>query len=241
MSSFIDSMFTRAKSDRKKIVLPEGDDERTLAAAESLLREGVADLVILGNGDAIASSGYALEGAQIVDMGSSGDKQRYADAFYELRKAKGMTPEGALEKMDEVLYFGAMMVKLGEADGMVAGACHSTSDTLRAALQILKTAPGVKSVSSFFVMVVPDCEYGENGTFIFSDCGLNIQPDADMLAELAVNSAKSWQILVGSEPRVAMLSHSTFGSAAANDDRDKVASAVQMARQAAPELKVDGE
>lgn len=241
MSSFIDSMLSLAKKDKKTIVLPEGSDERTLEAAEAILEADFADIIILGDADEIAASGRKLDGARIIDVAGNPDKQRYADALYELRKAKGMSPEEALAKIDDVLCFGTMMVKLGEADGMVAGACHSTSDTLRPALQILKTAPGVKSVSSFFVMVVPDCDMGENGTFIFSDCGLNVQPSAETLAEEAVSSAQTWRTFMGSEPRVAMLSHSTFGSAAPNDDRDKVMNAVAIAKEAAPELAIDGE
>lgn len=241
MSSFIDSMFNLAKQDVKTIVLPEGNDNRTLEAAEQILEKGFSKLIILGNEEDIASSGYKLDGAQIINHKTSSKRQEYADALYELRKAKGMTPEDALAKMDEPLYFATMIVKCGEADGMVAGAVHSTSDTLRAALQILKTAPGVKSVSSFFVMIIPDCEYGENGTFIFTDCGLNVAPTSEMLAEQAAASAENWRLFTGTEPRVAFLSHSTFGSAAANDDRDKVMRAVELAKEANPDLMLDGE
>ena len=241
MSSFIDSMFDLAAQDIKTIVLPEGDDPRTLEAAEKILERGFAKLIIIGNEADILASGKKLDGATIIDIATSPDKQRYADAFYELRKHKGVTEEDALATMDKVLYYGTMMVKLGEADGMVAGACHSTSDTLRAALQILKTAPGVKNVSSFFVMVVPNEEYGEKGMLIFSYCGLNVQPSAEVLAEEAIASAHSWKTFTGTEARVAMLSHSSFGSAAANDDRDKVQEAVKLAQEAAPELQIDGE
>ena len=244
MSSFIDSMFDLASKDVKTIVLPEGNDPRTLEAAEKILEKGFAQLVILGDEAEINASGKKLEGARIVDVATSPDKQRYADAFFELRKHKGVTEEDALATMDKVLYFGTMMVKLGEADGMVAGACHSTSDVLRAALQVLKTAPGVKNVSSFFLMVLPDgekSEYGENGMLLFSDCGLNVQPSAEVLAEEAIASAKSWKTFTGTEARIAMLSHSSFGSAAANDDRDKVQEAVRIAKEEAPELMVDGE
>ena len=142
--------------------------------------------------------------------------------------------------MDDVLYFGVMMVKMGRADGMVAGACHATGDVLRPCLQILKTAPGVALVSSFFVMVVPNCEMGEAGTFIFSDCGLEVQPDAERLAHIAVNSAKSWRTLLGTEPKVALLSHSTYGSAK-NEDAAKVVEATAIAKELAPELALDGE
>lgn len=240
MSAFLDTMIARAKENAQTIVLPEGGDERTLAAAERLLAEGVARLIILGNADAIASSSYELAGAEIVDPRTAPVRQEFADALYELRRAKGMTPEQALALMDDELYFGVMMVKLGHADGMVAGACHSTGDVLRPCLQILKTAPGIELVSSFFVMVVPDCDYGKHGTFIFSDCGLEVQPTVKGLANIAVNSARSWQTLIGTEPAVALLSHSSFGSAS-NDDASKVVEATALARELAPDVAIDGE
>ncbi|MBE6465987.1 phosphate acetyltransferase [Denitrobacterium detoxificans] len=241
MSAFIDAMLERAKASKQTIVLPEGDDERTLAAAQEILAGGIADLVILGNAEAIAGSAYNLEGARIVDPAKSEDRQRYAEAFYELRKHKGVTMEDALAKMDDVIYFGTMMVKLGDADGMTCGACHATSDVLRAALQILKTAPGVKAVSSFFVMAVPDCEYGDDGVFMFADCGLEIQPDAEKLSQIAVNTGRSWQTIFGTEPRIALLSHSTFKSTVASADRDKVIEATRLAKETAPEMLIDGE
>lgn len=240
MSAFLESMLARAKADKQTIVLPEGDDERTLAAAERILADDVANLVILGNAAAIASSPYALDGARIVDVHTAAERADFASALYELRKHKGMTPEQAEVLIDDVLYFGVMMVKQGLADGMVAGACHATGDVLRPSLQILKTAPGVKLVSSFFVMCVPDCDLGHNGTFLFSDCGLEVQPDAEKLAHIAVNSAKSWKTLMGVEPRVALLSHSTHGSAK-NADAAKVVEATGIARELAPELALDGE
>ena len=241
MSAFLDAVLKRAKQEKQTIVLPEGDDERTLKAAEAILREDITDLIILGDAAAIQASPYALDGARIVDVRTAPERADYAAKLHELRKHKGMTEEQALAFMDNVLYFGTMVVKNGDADGMVCGACHSTSDVLRAALQVLKTAPGVKLVSSFFVMVVPDCEYGQDGMFIFSDCGLEIQPDAEKLAHIAVNSAESWRTLMGTKPTVALLSHSTYGSAAANPDRAKVEEAVQIAHGLAPELALDGE
>lgn len=240
MSAFLDSIISRAKTDVKTLVLPEGDDERTLVAAEKLLAEGVAKLVILGDAETIAASGYALEGAQIIDPRKSDLRESMAAKLFELRQAKGMTEEKALELMDDVLYFGVMMVKMGYADGMVAGACHSTGDVLRPCLQILKTAPGVKLVSSFFIMVVPDCTMGDAGTFLFSDCGLEVQPDSERLAHIAVNSAQSWRALIGTEPAVAMLSHSSYGSAK-NDDTAKVVRAVEIAKELAPDVLLDGE
>lgn len=241
MSSFLDSMLARAKADRQTIVLAEGDDERTLAAAERILADDVANLVILGDAAAIEASSYTLDGARIIDPRTAPEREAFAAALFELRRAKGMTEEKALGLVDDVLYFGTMMVKLGHADGMVCGACHATSDVLRAALQILKTAPGVKLVSSFFVMVVPNCDLGQNGTFLFSDCGLEIQPDAEKLAHIAVNSGRSWSTLMGTEPAVVMLSHSTHGSTVANADRDKVIEAVALAKELAPQMALDGE
>ena len=240
MSSFLDSMLARAKADRQTIVLAEGDDERTLAAAERILADDIANLVILGDAAAIQASGYNLSGADVVDPRTSELRGEFADLLHELRKAKGMTPEQALELMDDVLYFGVMMVKTGRAAGMVAGACHATGDVLRPSLQSLRTAPGIKLVSSFFIMVVPDCDLGHEGTFLFSDCGLEIQPDAEKLAHIAVNSATSWKTLMGVEPQVALLSHSTHGSAK-NDDASKVVEATRIARELAPDLALDGE
>ena len=241
MGSFIETILAKAASDKQTIVLPEGDDERTLKAAEAILADDIADLVILGNAEAINASSYNLEGAAVVDLRTAPERAEFASALYELRKAKGMTEEQALELMDNVLYFGNMMVKLGRADGMVCGACHSTSDVLRASLQILKTAPGVRLVSAFFIMIVPDCEYGDNGVFLFADSGLEIQPDSERLANIAVSSAGSWKTLIGTEPVVAMLSHSTYGSASANADRDKVIEATEIARELAPGVAIDGE
>lgn len=240
MTSFIEEIKAKAKADRKTIVLPEGSDGRTLDAAEQILREGVADLVILGDEQAIAASGRKLEGATAVNPADSKLAEELADGLYQVRKAKGMTPEEAARLVRDELYFGVMLVKTGRADGMVAGACHSTGDVLRPSLQILKTAPGAALVSTFFVMVVPDCEYGDSGTFIFADCGLNVQTDPESLANIAVSSAKSWESLVGSQPKVALLSHSSHGSAV-NDDAGKVVEAVKVAHELAPGLALDGE
>lgn len=241
MSAFLDSMVSRAQQNKKTIVLPEGDDVRTLEAAQEVLKAGIADVVLLGNPDTMKESGFDLTGASLVDNRNDSRREELAQTLYELRKEKGLTEDAARELMDNVLYFGAMLVKTGQADGMVCGACHSTSDVLRASLQVLKTAPGVKYVSSFFVMVVPDCSYGENGAFIFSDCGLEIQPDAEKLSQIALASAKSWRQLFGTEPKVAMLSHSTLGSTVENEDRDKVRQATAHAKEADPELLLDGE
>ena len=241
VSQFLDSMIARAKADKKTIVLPEGNDIRTLKAAEAILAEGIADLIVLGDADDITAAGCNLEGARIVDFRTSELREPYAEKLADLRAAKGMTLEQALEFMDNELYFGMMMVKMGEADGLVSGACHSTGDVLRPALQILKTAPGAQMVSSFFVMNVPDCDLGHHGTFIFSDCGLEVQPDADRLAQIAINAEAAWRSLFAdAEPVIAMLSHSSYGSAK-NDDSDKVVRATAKVKELVPELAVDGE
>lgn len=240
MGTFLESIIARAKQDIKTIVLPEGNDVRTLEAAEKVAADQVANLIVLGNPDEIAQSGFALDGVEIVDPATYDKRDELAQAIYEARKHKGMTPEEALGKLDDPLYFGVAMVKCGIADGMVSGACHATADVLRPSLQILKTAPGSKLVSSFFIMDVPNCEFGENGTFLFSDCGLEVQPDAERLAQIALSSAKSWTALVGAEPRIAMLSHSSYGSAK-NDDASKVQEATRIAKELAPDLALDGE
>ena len=234
MSDFLKSMKAAAKADKKTIVLPEGEDQRTIDAARTIVSEGIADLVILGD-----PSSIDVEGVQVIDPATAPNRQAYADAFYELRKAKGVTPEQAYEQMADATYYGTMMVKLGDADGLVSGACHSTANTLRPALQILKTAPGTKLVSSFFIMCTPT-EYGENGTLLFADCGLNIAPDADQLSEIAIASAATWKSLIGTEAKVAMLSYSTMGSAG-GDTATKVQEATRLAKEKAPELVLDGD
>lgn len=241
MSLFLDTMISRAKADKKTIVLPEGNDPRTLAAAEIVLRDGIADVVILGDEAAIAQSGHNLEGARIIDFRTSELRQPYAEQLAELRASKGMTLEQALDLMDNELYFGMMMVKRGEADGLVSGACHSTGDVLRPALQILKTAPGAQMVSSFFIMGVPNCDLGHQGTFLFSDCGLEVQPDAERLAQIAINAEAAWRSLIDdAEPVIAMLSHSSYGSAK-NDDSNKVVEATAKVKELCPDLTIDGE
>ena len=242
--SFIETIKEKAKQQIKTIVLPEGSDIRTLKAASIVQKEGYAKLIILGDRAKIEEMASAnnldISEATIINPIESENYETYVQLFYELRKAKGMTIEKARETLKDETYFGMMMVKNGDSDGLVSGACHSTSDTLRPALQILKTAPGTKLVSAFFVMVVPDCEYGENGIFIFSDSGLNEYPDADALSEIAISSAKSFKQLVGVEPKVAMLSYSTYGSAH-SPLTDKVVEATKLLKQKAPDLICDGE
>jgi phosphate acetyltransferase len=240
--NFLEKISERAKNDIKTIVLPESSDIRTIKAAALVQQKGIANIVLVGKEKNILSLAGDLDisKARIVDPETSPDFEKYADAFYELRKAKGMTHEKAREIMKDETYWGVMMVKMGDADGMVSGAAHSTADTLRPALQILKTAPGTKLVSSFFVMIVPDCEFGSNGTFVFSDCGLVENPSADDLSEIALASAKSFENLVGEEPKVAMLSYSSYGSAK-SDLTQKVIDATRLAKEKAPGLLLDGE
>ena len=240
---FIDEIKAKAKQNVKTIVLPETEDARTYQAAEVVLKEGTANLILIGSKAEIAEKGkeYDLTGATIVDPATNPKTAKYIDLLVELRKAKGMTPEDAKALLlSNYIYYGVMMVKTGDADGMVSGACHSTADTLRPCLQILKTKPGTKLVSAFFVMVVPDCEMGANGTFIFGDSGLEQNPTPEKLAAIAGSSAESFRLLVGVEPKVAMLSHSTMGSAK-HADVDKVLEATKLAKEMFPELALDGE
>ena len=242
--SFIDSIKIRAKKDIKTIVLPEGNDIRTIEAVEKVRKEQFADVIVLGNKDEILNMAKEhninIDGVKIINPVEDARFEKFANEFYELRKAKGMTLEKAEEILKDETYFGMMMVKLGYADGLVSGACHSTANTLRPALQILKTAPGTKLVSAFFVMCVPNCEYGENGTFIFSDSGLNEYPDADSLSEIAISSSKSFEQLVGKKAKVAMLSYSTYGSAT-SPLTEKVVEATSILKEKAPDLICDGE
>ncbi len=240
---FIDIIKERAKADKKTIVLPETEDRRTYEAAAVILKEGTANIILVGSEEAVkkGSEGLDISGATVVDPATSDKTQGYIDMLVELRKSKGMTREQAEEiLMNQYLYYGVMMVKAGDADGMVSGACHSTADTLRPCLQILKTKPGTKLVSAFFVIVVPNCEYGANGTFIFGDSGLVQNPNPEELAAIAASSAESFKLLVQEEPVVAMLSHSTKGSAK-HPDVDKVLEATKIAKEEHPELKLDGE
>lgn len=243
--SYIDLMKEKARSDKKTIVLPETNDKRTLIAAANILKEGIADIIMVGNEEKIMDGAgwleVELDGVTIIDPEKTGKLEEYVNLLYETRKNKGMTLEKAREiLLSDYLTFGVIMVKANDADGMVAGACHPTADTLRPALQILKTAPGVKLVSGFFILDVPDCTMGENGTFLFADCGLNQDPTAEELAAIADTSAKSFKSLVGAKPIIAMLSHSTKGSAK-HPLVDKMVEATRIAHEQYPHLCLDGE
>ena len=244
--SFIDEIKERAKQQIKTIVLPEAEDIRILKATEIALNEKYANIILVGDKRKIEEkakqNNVNIEGAKIVDPNNSPDYDKYVNLLYELRKNKGMTIENAKELVKDPVYFGMLMLKDEESkvDGLVSGAIHSTSDTLRPALQILKTAPDTKLVSAFFVMVVPNCEYGENGTFIFGDAGLNENPGQEELSEIAISSSKSFKQLVQKEPKVAMLSYSTHGSAK-SELTQKVIDATKAVKEKSPNLKVDGE
>ena len=242
--NFIEEIKGKARKDLKSIILPETEDIRVLKAAERVIKEGFANVILIGDKDKTLNlakeNDINLDGTKIIEPCKSEKYEEYVNTFYELRKKKGITIEQAKEAILNNVYFGMMMVKSGDADGLVSGAAHSTADTLRPALQILKTAPGTKLVSSFFMMIVPECEYGEKGTFVFSDCGLNQNPTADELSEIAISSAKSFEQLTGKESKVAMLSYSTYGSAK-SELVDKVQEATKILKEKVPNLKADGE
>lgn len=242
---FIDHLKERAKFNKKTIVLPETNDVRTIIAAHKILKEEIANVILLGDRDRLLTNAESnrlhIENAQFVYPKTYEKLDEYIDKFVQLRKKKGMTPEKARETLlNNYLYFGCMMVKMGDADGMVAGACHSSADVLRASLQTIKTKKGTKLVSAFFLMQVPDCPYGANGVFIFADAGLNQSPTSEELACIGASSAQSFQDLVQREPIVAMISHSTKGSAS-HPDVDKMVEATRLCQEQNPWLKVDGE
>ena len=239
MSSFLTKTIERARAADKHIVLPEGSDARTWEAARQALDAKIARITVLAS-PAEVPTNLDCSGINVINPANADFKDDLAESLYQLRQAKGMTREQADELIADPLYFGTMMVKKGYADGAVAGAVNATSAVLRAALQILKTAPGTKLVSSYFIMDVPDCEYGADGVFLYADCGLVENPDADALSEIAIASAASFEALVGQQAQVAMLSYSTYGSAK-SELTEKVVEATRLAREKAPDLALDGE
>ena len=242
--SFIDELKNKAKQNIKTIILTESEDKRVLEAAEKVTKEGFAKILLIGNVEEAnklaKENDIDISGIEIIDPETSNKFEEYAEAFYELRKAKGITIEDARKMVKDNMYFGTMMVKQGDADGLVSGACHSTANTLRPALQILKTAPGTKLVSAFFLMVVPNCTYGENGIFVFGDSGLVENPTSDQLSEIAISSSKSFEQLTGKQSKVALLSYSTYGSAH-SELTEKVVEATKLLKEKAPDLICDGE
>ena len=242
--AIIDKIKAKAASDVRTIVLPEGEEERNVQAASKISKAGLARIIMLGDPEkvkAVAEKfGVCLCGVEIINPATSDKAGAYAEKLYELRKAKGMTEEQAAKLVADPMYYGVMMVKMGDADGLVSGAIHSTGDMLRPALQIIKAKPGMKTVSSCFLMECPAKQFGDNGIMIFADCAVNIDPDAEQLANIALGAADTARSLAGIEPRVAMLSFSTKGSAK-HDNVTKVQEATRIAHEMAPELMLDGE
>ena len=240
---FLSTMKAKAKADKKVIVLPESYEKRNLEAAAECLKEELADIILIGKKDKIieAAGSFDVSKAIFVDPETYDRMDEMVAGLAEARKSKGMTLEEARKiLMDDSLFVAVMLVKMGVADGMVSGAIHSTADTLRPALQILKTAPGTELVSSFFIMVTKTPQYGDDGILLFADCALNQNPNPAELACIAGDSAKSYNAFIGKEARVAMLSHSTMGSAK-HADVTKVVDAVKIAKETYPDLKLDGE
>lgn len=243
--NLIDEIIARAKADKQRIVLPEGTEKRTLQAADQLVRDGIAEIILLGNPQEINTLAQEM-GLQnigkttIIDPKNHDKKQTYTDLLVELRKAKGMTPEKAANFVEDPLYLACLMIKNGDADGEIAGAQNTTGDVLRPALQIIKTTPGVSVVSGAFIMFTQTPQYGENGTLIFADCAVMPNPTAQELASIAIASAQTAKNIVGVEPRIAMLSFSTKGSAQ-HEMIDKVTEATRIAKETAPDLQIDGE
>jgi len=242
--NLLESLKDKAKKNPKKIVLPEGHEPRTVKAAAIITKEKLAYVTLIGNRakiEAVAKEqGVDIGAVPSIDPETAKNFEEYAQTYFELRKAKGMTVEEARKIMKDTVFYGTMMVYKGEADGLVSGAEHSTGDTIRPALQTIKTKPGINIVSSSFIMIVPDCEFGDKGMFIFADCAVMPNPNEKELAEIAIASAETGRVLCGMDPKVAMLSFSTYGSAK-HELVDKVKAAVAIAKEKAPGLKIDGE
>lgn len=243
MDNIVNNLKERAKKNKKTIVLPETMDQRVLKAAEIILKEGIANIILIGKEEEIIknSQNLNISKATIINPYTSELLEELTKKLYELRKNKGMTLEAAKELLlTDYMYFACMLVKIGKADGVVSGACHSSANTLRPALQILKTAPNVELVSCFFLVVVPNCKYGADGTFLFADCGLIQEPTSKELVTITESSAKSFELLTNHKPIVAMLSHSTKGSAK-HSKIDKVIEATNIIKDKNPNYIIDGE
>jgi phosphate acetyltransferase len=245
MNNLIETIISRAKAEKQRIVLPEGTEERTLKAADKVVADGVADLILLGNPDEInqLSGKLGLKNISrttLIDPKNHAKKQAYADLLLQLRQAKGLTPEQADVLVEDPLYMACLMIKAGDADGEIAGAQNSTGDVLRPALQIIKTVPGISRVSGAFLMFTTNEAFGEKGLLVFADCAALPDPTASELAQIAISTAQTTRALAGVEPRVAMLSFSTKGSAS-HESVDKVVEATRLARELAPDVLIDGE
>lgn len=245
--NFIDKIKAQAKTNIKTIILPETEDVRVLKATEIIIKEKFAKVILIGNENTINNmaneNNIMIEGAKIVDPKTFEKSNEYVNTLFELRKAKGMTIEQAKDLVENnSRYFATMMVKCGDADGYVSGASHATADTLKPALQIIKGASGVKTVSAFFIMDMPDKEWGEDGVFIYADCGMNENPSAEQLSDIAISSEKSFKELVNKDgiAKIAMLSYSTFGSAH-SELTEKVVEATRLAKEKSPSSLIDGE
>ncbi len=241
----LDSIKQKAKSQKKTVVLPEALEERTLQAADIILSEGIADIILLGNPSSIEELAGkhglgSVSGAKIIDPAAFDEKEFYADMLFELRQHKGLTREEALTLVEDPLYLATLLIKNGAADGEVAGAMNATGDVLRPAFQVVKTLPGISVVSGAFIMILEDKQWGDDGIIVFADCAVHPDPDAKELAEIAVMTARTTRAIVGIEPRVAMLSFSTKGSAK-HPMVDKVVEATRIAREKEPGLLIDGD
>ncbi len=245
MANIIEQLCARAKADKQRIVLPESLEERTITAADMALRDELADIILIGNREEILAYAQKLglqhiEKATIIDPATSEKTEEYAQLLTELRAKKGMTIEKARQQVLDPLYFGCLIIKSGDADGQISGALSTTGDTLRPALQIIKCAPGITCVSGAMLLITPAHEYGDDGVLVMGDVAVTPMPDANQLAQIAVCTAQTAQAVAGLDPRVAMLSFSTKGSAK-HEVCDKVIEATRLAQEMAPELKIDGE
>lgn len=240
----INNIRESAKKNKRRLVLPEGDEPRTLKAAAIIHREGIADPILLGAPERIRAAaqkeGADISGVRIVDPEKDPSREKFIERYFELRKHKGISKDDVAALLSDPVYFGTMMLEGGDVDGFLSGAVHATGDTIRPALQVIKPAPGVRSISSFFIMVVPDCSFGEDGVMLMADCAIVPDPPPVKLASIALSTARMAKALCGFEPRVAMLSFSTKGSAE-HEVIDKVREAVRLAKEKAPDLAIDGE